>query len=274
MVCSSRSVFSSRVKACHCRYPAGFVYIFTALYYITNHGADVRLAQYLFAVFYLTTILLVFRIYNRTRKVSLWKAVLVLCCLHIYVVEPKWTAPLTAFEVSMMQSVTGAGILIRLCFCRFLPMCFSLCVVHLIASTPSSSCVSLMIQWPWCCCLQLWTSLLMDAGLWAAAFTGKCGFCVGPRQRLFLSQVTNSFLCSDSLAVSVKMNVLLFAPGLLFLLLSEFGLMRTIPKLSLCAGIQVKVAHCFTSMEGSCWLVLFIIHLCFYHSCCWGCLSC
>lgn len=35
------------------------------------------------------------------------------------------------------------------------------------------------------------------------------------------------------------MNVLLFAPGLLFLLLSEFGLMRTIPKLSLCAGIQV-----------------------------------
>lgn len=45
---------------------------------------------------------------------------------------------------------------------------------------------------------------------------------------------------SDSLAVSVKMNVLLFAPGLLFLLLSEFGVIRTIPKLSLCAGIQVK----------------------------------
>lgn len=45
---------------------------------------------------------------------------------------------------------------------------------------------------------------------------------------------------SDSLAVSVKMNVLLFAPGLLFLLLSEFGLIRTIQKLSLCAGIQVK----------------------------------
>lgn len=36
------------------------------------------------------------------------------------------------------------------------------------------------------------------------------------------------------------MNVLLFAPGLLFLLLTEFGLMRTIPKLSLCAGVQVE----------------------------------
>lgn len=48
---------------------------------------------------------------------------------------------------------------------------------------------------------------------------------------------------SDSLAVSVKMNVLLFAPGLLFLLLSEFGLIRTIPKLSLCAGIQVNIPY-------------------------------
>ena len=47
---------------------------------------------------------------------------------------------------------------------------------------------------------------------------------------------------SDSLAVSVKMNVLLFAPGLLFLLLSEFGLIKTIPKLTLCAVIQVGVS--------------------------------
>lgn len=36
------------------------------------------------------------------------------------------------------------------------------------------------------------------------------------------------------------MNVLLFAPGLLFLLLSEFGLIGTIPKLGLCAAIQVN----------------------------------
>lgn len=54
-----------------CRYPAGFVYIFTALYYITSHGANIRLGQYVFAVFYLITLLLVFRIYCRTKKVSL-----------------------------------------------------------------------------------------------------------------------------------------------------------------------------------------------------------
>lgn len=44
----------------------------------------------------------------------------------------------------------------------------------------------------------------------------------------------------DSLAVSVKMNVILFAPGLLFILLSELGLMKTLPKLTLCAVVQVS----------------------------------
>ncbi|XP_078010795.1 dol-P-Man:Man(5)GlcNAc(2)-PP-Dol alpha-1,3-mannosyltransferase isoform X3 [Phascolarctos cinereus] len=41
------------------------------------------------------------------------------------------------------------------------------------------------------------------------------------------------------LAVSVKMNVLLFAPGLLFLLLSQFGLRGALPKLGICALLQV-----------------------------------
>ncbi len=47
------------------------MYIFTALYYITSHGVNIRLGQYLFAFFYLITLLLVFRIYYRTKKVSL-----------------------------------------------------------------------------------------------------------------------------------------------------------------------------------------------------------
>ncbi|KAH0624300.1 hypothetical protein JD844_008000 [Phrynosoma platyrhinos] len=42
-----------------------------------------------------------------------------------------------------------------------------------------------------------------------------------------------------SLAVSVKMNILLFAPGLLYLLLWRFGLLRAIPKLAICAVLQV-----------------------------------
>ncbi|CAJ0941727.1 unnamed protein product, partial [Ranitomeya imitator] len=48
-------------------YPAGFVYIFGAFYYLTEHGTNIRLAQYIFAVLYLLTLFLVFRIYIVTK---------------------------------------------------------------------------------------------------------------------------------------------------------------------------------------------------------------
>jgi len=50
-------------------YPAGFVYVFTLLYWLTSAGSDIRLGQYVFAVLYLVTVLLVFNIYRRVRKV-------------------------------------------------------------------------------------------------------------------------------------------------------------------------------------------------------------
>jgi len=53
----------------HGSYPAGFVYIFTLLYWLTSAGSDIRLGQYIFAVLYLITVLLVFNIYRRVRKV-------------------------------------------------------------------------------------------------------------------------------------------------------------------------------------------------------------
>ncbi|KAJ3595083.1 hypothetical protein NHX12_004388 [Muraenolepis orangiensis] len=144
-------------------YPAGFVYIFTALYYITSHGVNIRLAQYLFAVFYLITLLLVFRIYNRTKKVPPYVFFFVCCAsyrIHSISVLRLFNDPVA------MLLLFGA------------------------------------------------INLLMD-GHWSLG----CGL--------------------YSLAVSVKMNVLLFAPGLLFLLLSEFGLIKTIPKLTLCAAVQL-----------------------------------
>ncbi|XP_053166309.1 dol-P-Man:Man(5)GlcNAc(2)-PP-Dol alpha-1,3-mannosyltransferase isoform X3 [Hemicordylus capensis] len=48
-----------------------------------------------------------------------------------------------------------------------------------------------------------------------------------------------------SLAVSVKMNILLFAPGLLYLLLRRFGLLGAIPKLTICAALQVALGMPF-----------------------------
>lgn len=144
-------------------YPAGFVYIFTALYYMTNHGVNIRLGQYLFAAFYLITLLLVFRIYHRTKKVPPY--VFFFVCCASYRIHSIFVLRLFNDPVAMM--------------------------------------------------------LLFGA------------------VNLFLDDRWTLGCALYSLAVSVKMNVLLLAPGLLFLLLSEFGLIRTIPKLSLCAAIQV-----------------------------------
>lgn len=183
----------------------------------------------------------------------------------------------------------------------------SSCVVHPIGSIPSLCFVSLTIQWPWCCFLHPSIYSSMDTGLWDVAFTGKCMvYLSGIISLYFKMTVCPLFSHSndiktqyssifDSLAVSVKMNVLLFAPGLLFLLLWEFGLMRTIPNLSLCAGIQVWHFACFC-----CWLNwlngeeelkmclktfkldclsyqthVFLVYLftylsCLHHSFCWG----
>ena len=53
-----------------------------------------------------------------------------------------------------------------------------------------------------------------------------------------------------SLAVSVKMNVLLYAPGLLVTLLLSHGWAGTLPLLGLCAAIQVGI-HQLYLVDGS-----------------------
>ncbi|KAI9842600.1 MAG: dolichyl-P-Man:Man(5)GlcNAc(2)-PP-dolichol alpha-1,3-mannosyltransferase [Sclerophora amabilis] len=50
-------------------YPAAHVYIYKALYSVTDHGADIRLAQIIFAVLYLSTLAIVMACY-RLAKVS------------------------------------------------------------------------------------------------------------------------------------------------------------------------------------------------------------
>lgn len=50
-------------------YPAGFVYIYTILYYITSKGQNIRLAQYIFAFIYLIQLYLVLRLYSKSYKV-------------------------------------------------------------------------------------------------------------------------------------------------------------------------------------------------------------
>ncbi|OXB62121.1 hypothetical protein ASZ78_010526 [Callipepla squamata] len=144
-------------------YPAGFVYLFLGLYYATGRGADVRLAQHIFAGLYLLNLLLVFRIYCRTGKVPPY--VFFFMCCASYRIH-------SIFVLRLFNDPVAMAIL-------FLAINFFL-----------------EDRWSWGCLLF-------------------------------------------SLAVSVKMNILLFAPGLLFLLLQRFGLLGCIPKLCICAVLQV-----------------------------------
>jgi len=53
------------------RYPAGFVYIYSILYYITGQGSHIVLAQAIFALLYLSNLAVVMRLYSSVAMVSL-----------------------------------------------------------------------------------------------------------------------------------------------------------------------------------------------------------
>lgn len=52
------------------RYPAGFVYFYSALYYLTDQGSNIRIAQYVFAGIYLSSLAVILAIFKRCQSVS------------------------------------------------------------------------------------------------------------------------------------------------------------------------------------------------------------
>ncbi|ORX46012.1 glycosyltransferase family 58 protein [Piromyces finnis] len=48
-------------------YPAGFVYIFSLLYKMTNNGENIRLAQYIFMGLYIATLVVILKIYQKSK---------------------------------------------------------------------------------------------------------------------------------------------------------------------------------------------------------------
>ncbi|RHZ12165.1 hypothetical protein DYB31_008481, partial [Aphanomyces astaci] len=146
-------------------YPAGHVYIYSILHWVTNNGQDIRLAQYIFLGFYLITISAIFAIFYRSRVAPPWTAILVCTSKRLHSIY--------------MLRLFNDGI----------AMMFLFIAIYL-------------------CCRQQWR----------------------------LGCLVYSF------AVSIKMNVLLFAPALFFLLLQSSGVLRTIGYLSICASLQVALA--------------------------------
>ncbi|XP_046818675.1 lethal(2)neighbour of Tid protein [Vespa crabro] len=144
-------------------YPAGFLYIFSALYYVTMQGAQIKIAQYIFAILYVVLLALVFRIYSKTKKVPPY--VLILMCCTSYRIHSIFVLRLFNDPIAM---------------------------------------------------ILLFSSL--NAFLDDHWYLGSILY---------------------SLAVSVKMNILLFAPALLAAYLCILGTSKTVIHLSICALVQV-----------------------------------
>jgi alpha-1,3-mannosyltransferase len=155
-------------------YPAGFVYIFAGLYYATDHGKDVRLAQYMWMGLYIATMVVVLLLYRAGKRVPLWALFLLACSRRVH----------SIFVLRLFND----------CWAVFLSMvAFYLFTID--------------------------------------AWTVGCLF--------------------FSLAVSVKMNILLYAPGLLLLLWKRFGFVGAIPRLVVCAVPQVVLAWPF--LKSNAW---------------------
>ncbi|KAK0395726.1 hypothetical protein QR680_001400 [Steinernema hermaphroditum] len=150
-------------------YPAGHLFIFRFLYSLTENGTNISRAQYIFGGLYILTILLVFRIYAKTRSIPPF--VLVLLCCTSYRIHSIFMLRLFNDPVAMFLLYLAINFLIS--------------------------------------------------------------------QQWFLGCVLYS------LAVSVKMNILLFAPALFFILLFSNGIFLTAFYLSVCAAVQVVIAAPF-----------------------------
>ena len=61
-------------------YPAGFVYIYSLLYYVCDYGKNILLAQYIFLGIYLVNLYTVLSIYKKIKR-STGPLAMILCCL-------------------------------------------------------------------------------------------------------------------------------------------------------------------------------------------------
>eukprot|EP00475_Leptophrys_vorax_P005006 TRINITY_DN1300_c0_g2_i2.p1 TRINITY_DN1300_c0_g2~~TRINITY_DN1300_c0_g2_i2.p1 ORF type:complete len:555 (-),score=125.41 TRINITY_DN1300_c0_g2_i2:80-1744(-) len=154
-------------------YPAGFVYLYSVLYHVTNQGTNIELAQWIFLGLYVAFVFVVHRIY------------------------------LKCFRVMNNPSlVNGAAMLVLLSLSRR---------VH-----------SLFV-------LRLFNDCFAMFFLYVSVY-------------LFMSNRWGIGCFFYSLGVSIKMNVLLFAPGLLTLLLFRFTLDKVLRHLIICAMVQWVLA--------------------------------
>lgn len=147
-------------------YPAGFVWIYMGFYSLTDSGTNLKLAQCIFALIYLTNIALVFRLCIKSQKLPPYALAMM---------------TLTSYRVH------------------------SIFVLRLFNDPVAMTILYLALN---CFADNYWS-------------LGSLFF---------------------SLAVSVKMNILLFAPALFFAYLTSLGIYGTFLQLTICGSIQILLA--------------------------------
>ncbi|XP_067630742.1 lethal(2)neighbour of tid protein 2 isoform X2 [Eurosta solidaginis] len=109
-------------------YPAAFVYIYSAFYYITSHGQNIRLAQYIFAFIYLLQMWLVLRLYSKSRKVPPY--VLVISAFTSYRIHSIYVLRLFNDPVAILFLYAALNLFLDRHW-TIGSLCFSLAVVNL-----------------------------------------------------------------------------------------------------------------------------------------------
>lgn len=142
-------------------YPAVFLYIYSTLFWLTEGGERIDVAQWVFACLYLLLLAIVFKIYSATNM-------------------PSWT---------------------------FAALCLSKRIHSIFVLRLFNDGVAMTL---------LYTAIL-----------------------LLIRRQWNAACVVFSVAVGVKMNVLLFAPGLWFILWTQFGFWGSLQSISICALVQI-----------------------------------
>ena len=187
------------------RYPAGFVYFYSALYYLTDKGKDIRMAQYIFAEIYVVTLGMVFVIYKRCGSVSPPQS-------SSFGADPRLQLPPYVLIAITLSKRLHSIYVLRL-FNDGVAMLFFYAAV------------------------LAWTN---KRNFWTA---GSVLFRFVP----FSLAKSHRSQPLRSLALSIKMNLLLYLPALLYLFFTTLGALPTLLHLSLIALIQAVLATPFVT---------------------------
>ncbi|CAB9511920.1 Lethal(2)neighbour of Tid protein [Seminavis robusta] len=180
-------------------YPAGFLYLFAILRWITQQGTNIRLAQYIFLAFYLILQTLVLLIYTKAAR-----------SLLVTRKHPNGSNDSTTTTTTRQAQLQSAH-----------------------------------SMWSWriamglCCCSKRFHSIFM-LRLFNEGPTMVLLYCC---LYFLIHNHWNSACLAFSYAVSIKMNVLLFAPGLLLLLIQQArgNLVLVVKRLLVCCALPQLV---------------------------------